>query len=96
MNQKDLSNAINQKLGIVYGSNVKRVEDTLKALAEVATVELKTGGEISFPGGLGKLVVVATKAREGRNPKTGAAIQIPAGRRAKFTAGAPLKDALKG
>ncbi len=96
MTQKDLTNRINQKLGTVYGSNVKRVEDTLKALAEVATAELKTGGEVPFPGGLGKLVVVATKARTGRNPATGTEIQIPAGRKAKFTAGAQLKDALKG
>lgn len=96
MNQKDLTNAINQKLGTIYGSNVKRVEDTLKALGEIATDTLKTGGEVSFPGGLGKLVVVATKARQGRNPKTGAAIQIPAGRKAKFTAGKELKDVLKG
>ncbi len=96
MIQKDLINSINQKLGATYGSNTKRVEDTLKALAEVATDTLKTGGEVSFPGGLGKLVVVATAARPGRNPATGAAIQIPAGKRAKFTAGAGLKAALKG
>ncbi len=95
MNQKDLTNSINQKLGTTYGSNVKRVEDTLKALAEVATDTLKNGGEVTFPG-IGKLVVVATAARPGRNPATGAAIQIPAGKRAKFTAGAGLKAALKG
>ena len=96
MNQAELINAVNQKLDARYGSNAKRVEDTLKTLAEVATDTLKSGGEVSFPGGLGKLVVVATKARPGRNPKTGAEIQIPAGRKAKFTVGAALKAALKG
>lgn len=95
MNQKDLTNAINQKLGTTYGSNVKRVEDTLKALGEIATDTLKNGGEVPFPG-IGKLVVVETAARPGRNPATGAAIQIPAGRRASFKVGAPLKEALKG
>jgi nucleoid DNA-binding protein len=96
MNQKDLINGINQKLSATFGPNEERVKATLKALAEVATAELKTGGEVSFPGGLGKLVVEPTAARAGRNPRTGAAIQIPAGRKAKFTAGKELKDALKG
>lgn len=95
MIQKDLTNAINQKIGTVYGSNVKRVEDTLKALGEIATETLKSGGEITFPG-LGKLVVEPTAARTGRNPRTGAAIQIPAGRKAKFRAGVGLTEALKG
>ena len=95
MNQKDLTNAINQKLGTIYGSNVKRVEDTLKALGEIATDTLKSGGEVPFPA-LGKLVVVATKARQGRNPKTGAAIEIPAGRKAKFKVDTGLTEALKG
>lgn len=96
MNQKDLTNAINQKLGPTFGQNEERVKATLKALGEVAIETLQNGGEVPFPGGLGKLVVVATAARPGRNPKTGAAIQIKAGKRAKFTAGKELKAALKG
>jgi len=71
------------------------VIDTLHALGEIATETLKTGGEVPFPA-LGKLVVAQTAARAGRNPATGAAIQIPAGRRASFKVGAPLKEALKG
>jgi len=87
MTQKDLINGINQKLASTFGPNEERVKATLKAMGEVAIEALKNGGEVPFPGGLGKLVVVATKARPGRNPATGAAIQIPAGRRAALHGG---------
>lgn len=96
MNQKDLINRMNQMLSPIHGSNEKRVKDTLDALGEVSKFELlKDNGEVPFPG-LGKLVVVATAARPGRNPKTKEAIQIPAGRKAKFKVGKELKDALRG
>jgi len=94
MTKKDLINLVNQKLDGKHGSNIKRVEDTLEALGEVAQETLKNGGEVTFPG-LGKLVVVATKARAGRNPKTGKEIEIPAGRKPKFRPGKELTEALK-
>jgi DNA-binding protein HU-beta len=42
----------------------------------------------------GSFVVRDRKAREGRNPKTGAKIKIPARRVPAFTAGKGLKDAV--
>lgn len=96
MTQADLINRVNQKLDGQYGSNVARVKATLDAMGDVATETLVAGGEVTFPGGLGKLVVVATKARPGRNPRTGKPVQIKAGRAARFKAGAALKAALKG
>ncbi|MHC1700318.1 MAG: HU family DNA-binding protein [Humidesulfovibrio sp.] len=77
------------------GHKKSDVESILESLGGVAAAELLGNGEVPFPG-LGKLVVVATAARPGRNPRTGVAIQIKAGKRAKFEAGKPLKDALKG
>ncbi|WP_292685381.1 HU family DNA-binding protein, partial [Microbacterium sp. SCN 70-27] len=38
---------------------------------------------------------VATAARTGRNPQTGAEIAIPAGKRVKVTAGSKLKAVAK-
>jgi len=96
MTQKELINLVNQNMSTTYGSNEARVKATLDSLGEVAIEALKTGGEVPFPGGLGKLVVVATKAREGRNPRTGDPVQIKAGRKAKLVAGTALKLALKG
>jgi len=84
------------KIAELQGMKKTDVERVLNTLGTVASGELAVnGGEVPFPG-LGKLVVVATKARPGRNPKTKEPIQIPAGRKAKFTAGKELKDALKG
>jgi DNA-binding protein HU-beta len=44
--------------------------------------------------GLGKLVLVDRKARIGRNPKTGEAIQIPAKKVVKFRIAKAAKDAI--
>ncbi len=67
----------------------------LDALGTVAGLELADGGEVPLPG-LGKLEVRSRKARKGRNPQTGAEIDIPAGRTVVFGAGKALKDELKG
>jgi DNA-binding protein HU-beta len=45
--------------------------------------------------GFGTFAVSERKARTGRNPKTGEAIEIPASKSAKFKAGKSLKDELK-
>lgn len=70
------------------------VEKVLDSLGGVATAEFIGGGEVPLPG-LGKLKAELRKARKGRNPKTGAAINIPAMTVVKFSAGKELKDALK-
>jgi len=44
--------------------------------------------------GFGTFYVGNRAARNGRNPKTGAVIKIPASRSPKFRAGKALKDAL--
>ena len=66
----------------------------LKSLCEVATAELLGGGEVPLPG-LGKLKVRETAAREGRNPRTGETLHIPAGKKVVFVPGKDLKEALK-
>ena len=44
--------------------------------------------------GFGTFSVARRKASEGRNPRTGEKIQIPASNQAKFKAGKGLKDSL--
>ncbi|MBB5497571.1 nucleoid DNA-binding protein [Paraburkholderia sp. MM5384-R2] len=46
--------------------------------------------------GFGTFSTGARAARVGRNPATGAEIQIPAARTVKFTAGKAFKDAANG
>ena len=45
--------------------------------------------------GFGSFKVIATKAKTGRNPRTGKEIKIPAGKKVKFTIGKVLKDSVK-
>ncbi len=54
---------------------------------------LKDGDEVRLPG-FGTFSVRQRKASEGRNPRTGEPIQIPASKLPKFKAGKILKEAL--
>jgi len=56
--------------------------------------ELKKGGRVPLVG-FGTFMVRKVKARTGRNPQTGKALKIPAGKRPVFKAGKALKDAVK-
>ena len=82
---------------------------TLAGLAEAAGIQKKQAGAaldalvaLSYKGakdgftipGLGKLVLVNRKARVGRNPATGATIQIPAKKVVKFRVAKAAKDAI--
>jgi DNA-binding protein HU-beta len=69
----------------------KVAEAMLDCLAQLAYEHAKD--EFTLPG-IGKLVVVERKARVGRNPQTGAEIQIPAKRALKFRVAKAAKDAI--
>ena len=75
--------------------------DTTKAQAKVLLEELVNlsyegaKGGFTIPG-LGKLILINRKARTGRNPATGATIQIPAKKVLKFRVAKQAKDAVVG
>ena len=71
----------------------KQAVVVLESLAELAYKNAKNS--FTLPG-LGKLVLVNRKARQGRNPMTGATIQIPAKRVVKFRVAKAAKDAILG
>ena len=71
----------------------KTAETVMESLAQMAYEHAKD--EFTLPG-IGKLVVVDRKARTGRNPQTGAEIQIPAKRALKFRIAKAAKDAILG
>jgi DNA-binding protein HU-beta len=71
-------------------SDVKAIFD---ALASLATKEVRTNGEFTVPG-FGKLKKTQRKARQGRNPATGAVINIPAKTTVKFSIGKSMKDSV--
>jgi DNA-binding protein HU-beta len=71
----------------------KVVAAFLEEQAKLAAKEAKNG--FTIPG-MGKLVLVARKARMGRNPQTGEAIKIPARRVVRFRVAKAMKDAVLG
>mgnify|MGYP001186319122 CR=1 FL=1 len=58
------------------------------------TSNLKKGKRVSFVG-FGTFTVSRRKARIGRNPQTGAKINIPAAKVPHFRAGKALKEAVR-
>ena len=71
----------------------KAATEILEHLAALAYKNAKN--TFTLPG-LGKLVLVNRKARMGRNPATGEAIQIKAKRVVKFRVAKAAKDAILG
>ena len=68
-------------------------DKAINAFLETITEALKSGDKVAFTG-FGSFEVTERAAREGRNPQTGATMQIKASKAPKFKAGKLLKDAL--
>lgn len=75
------------------GMAKKDVASFLEMLANLAYDEVKKAGEFVLPG-FGKMVKAKRKARVGRNPATGAEIQIPAKTVVKFRLAKAAKEAV--
>jgi DNA-binding protein HU-beta len=65
----------------------------LDEVVNLAIAETKKSGSFTLPG-LGKLVLVKRNARIGRNPATGATINIPAKTVVKMRIAKTAKDAI--
>jgi len=70
------------------------VKKVIDATWDVIKRKLAEGEQVSIAG-IGNFSVKDRAARIGRNPKTGASIQIGASRTPVFKAGKVLKDAIK-
>jgi DNA-binding protein HU-beta len=89
LTQSEVINHFAEKTGLKRA----QVKELFEGIASLAASEVSTSGEFVLPG-FGKLVKSERKAREGRNPATGATIQIPAKTTLKFRVGKALKDAV--
>ena len=76
------------------GINKRQAGEALQAFMSGVTGQLKKGQKVSFAG-FGTFTISNRKARTGRNPQTGAAINIPATKVPVFRAGKHLKLAVK-
>ncbi len=73
----------------------KAASDAVEAVLDGITDTLAGGGEVNFTG-FGKFSVAERGPRQGVNPRTGERITIAGGRVPKFSAGAGLKQRVKG
>ncbi|OLP58500.1 DNA-binding protein HU [Xaviernesmea oryzae] len=89
MNKNELVSAVADKAGISKNDAASAVD----ALFDVIQAELKNGGDVRLVG-FGNFTVSHREASKGRNPSTGAEVDIPARNVPKFTAGKGLKDAV--
>jgi len=90
MNRAELIAKIAEDAGISKAA----AERALSGFVDGVTTALKKGEKVSLVG-FGTFSVSERAARTGRNPRTGAAINIAASKMPKFKAGKVLKDAIK-
>lgn len=89
MNKSELIDAIAAAADISKASAGRALDATTEAVAKA----LKNGDQVSLVG-FGTFSVKHRAARTGRNPQTGAEIQIAAANVPTFKAGKALKDSV--
>lgn len=89
MNKNDLVAAVANNSGLSKVDASKAVD----AVFDAIVTALKTGDEVRLVG-FGTFNVTNRAASEGRNPRTGEKIIIPASRIPKFKPGKQLKDSI--
>lgn len=89
MNKNDLVAAVSSETGLSKADAAKAVDGVFNTVASA----LRRGDDVRLVG-FGTFSVVNRKASVGRNPRTGATIQIPASRQPKFKAGKGLKQSV--
>ncbi|MFA5086695.1 MAG: HU family DNA-binding protein [Candidatus Paceibacterota bacterium] len=90
MTKDDIAEAIVKATAITK----KDATEALNVILEEITKTLSKGGEVVLTG-FGSFKTSKRAAREGRNPKTGEKIKIPAMNTPKFKAGKSLKEAVR-
>ncbi len=92
MNKSELVNLVADRLENLTHKDVEIIVDAIfDGIADTLTK-----GERVDIRGFGNFRVKDQAARQGRNPKTGEAIQIPAKRKASFKVGKDLSERING
>lgn len=89
MNKAELLDGIAKRSGLTKASAAK----ALNAYHQIVREAITDGDKVSLIG-FGTFSAAERKARTGRNPKTGAVLEIKAAKVPKFKAGKGLRDAL--
>jgi DNA-binding protein HU-beta len=91
MKTADLIDHVARAAGMEKGAAKKAIEAVLAGIVDAA----KKGEEVNLPG-FGRFKVKDSPARQGRNPATGATIEIAASKKLGFSPAKQVKDALAG
>jgi len=91
MTMNDLIAALAQETGL----GKTQVRSVLDALAGQVGASLKVGDDVRIAG-FGAFQPKRNEARDGRNPRTGEKIKIPASTVVRFKPSTELKNAVKG
>ncbi|CAC9648069.1 HU family DNA-binding protein [bacterium endosymbiont of Bathymodiolus sp. 5 South] len=91
MNKSELIDAIASEANLSKADAARALNATTDAISSA----MSKGDGVQLTG-FGSFVVRDRAARTGRNPQTGATIQIAASKVAAFKAGKALKDAVNG
>ncbi|MCZ2328604.1 HU family DNA-binding protein [Bartonella sp. F02] len=89
MNKSELVSSVAERAGV----SKMQAGNVIDAFIATVTHELASGGDVRLPG-FGSFEVSHRAATKGRNPSTGAEINIPARSVPKFSAGKNLKEAV--
>ncbi|MBF0140649.1 MAG: HU family DNA-binding protein [Magnetococcales bacterium] len=89
MNKTELVDAVAAKTGLTKAQSGEAIDAIVSAIEGA----LKSGDQVSLVG-FGTFSVSERAARTGRNPRTGAEIQIPAAKQPKFRPGKGLREAV--
>ena len=89
MNKNDLVSLVADRTGFSKGDAARAIDGVFDAI----TLALKKGSEVRLVG-FGTFNISKRAASDGRNPRTGDPIKIPAAKVPKFKAGKGLKDAV--
>lgn len=89
MNKNELITTVADRCGMSKADVSRTVDATLEAIASA----LKKNDDVRLVG-FGTYTVSHRNASEGRNPRTGEPIKIPARKQIKFRAGKQLSDSL--
>jgi DNA-binding protein HU-beta len=91
VNKNELIGVVSDKTGLSRADSTNAIDCVFDAISDA----LKGGDEVRLVG-FGTFSVSQRRASEGRNPRTGEKINIPASKQPKFKAGKSLKDAVNG
>ncbi len=93
MTKRMTKSQIMAELATRWSVSRRQAEEQYEHFVKLAYDEIKRAGEFVLPG-LGKLAKKHRAARQGRNPATGATIQIPAKTVVKFAVAKAAKESL--